>query len=82
MRREGPVAEPLSREERERIAEIIHPGHFGHVSDVERYEATVQALEAERDRLRAALTTIAAATGTWQSDVAKDALAPDPPAGT
>jgi hypothetical protein len=49
------VAEPLSKEERERIAEIIHPGHFGHVSDVERYEATVQALEAERDRLRAAL---------------------------
>jgi hypothetical protein len=95
MRREGPVAEPLSREERERIAEIIHPGHFGHVSDVERYEATVQALEAERDRLRHLIDYAMmlhengeAPPGhelaTWDGwyRTVRHALAHDPPAGT
>jgi len=90
------MAEPLSAEERVAVCASgpLAIGEEYSQAAFIRYEVTCRALEAERDRLRAALEEIVSppdASRGWDygclnmheaRHIARTALAPDPPAGT
>lgn len=81
--------EPLSAEERDEFWEASGWDRGDILDFAGRYEATCRTLEAERDRLRDALTRIETFAGRLDEDdadviweIVYHATTPDPPAGT